>query len=125
MILFENSRNFKVTKFTDCNILYVLIEFGAISDAAFVDKATFKERVFSIAAGLIFVVSDLTLAIDKFVNPIQNAKFFILSTYFLDERMNLFSKLGVVLAVIGSMFVVVHAELQNCKCIIMTLQKKF
>ena len=67
------------------SLRYVLIEFGAISDAAFVDKATFKERVFSIAAGLIFVVSDLTLAIDKFVNPIQNAKFFILSTYFLAQ----------------------------------------
>ena len=33
----------------------------------------------------------------------------VLSEYFLDEKMNLFSKLGVLLAVLGSIFIVLHA----------------
>ena len=51
-------------------------------DGAFVDNATLSERFYSISAGLVFVISDLTLAIDKFVSPIQNQKLYVLSTYF-------------------------------------------
>jgi len=51
-------------------------------DGAFVDKATLSERFLALGAGLIFVISDLTLAIDKFVQPIPNAKLYVLSTYF-------------------------------------------
>lgn len=37
----------------------------------------------------------------------------ILSTYFLNERMNILAQLGVVLATLGSFFVVVHAPQQE------------
>ena len=51
-------------------------------DAAFVDDASLAERFFAIGAGLIFVISDLTLAINMFITPVKYAKFFILGTYY-------------------------------------------
>ena len=35
-------------------------------DGAFVPKASAKERVWALMAGIVFVISDLTLALDRF-----------------------------------------------------------
>ena len=76
---------FSFSNISFAKLFFFFYKRDPISDAAFVDNATFKERLLSMGAGLIFVVSDLTLAVDKFVNPLANAKFYVLSTYFLAQ----------------------------------------
>lgn len=51
-------------------------------DGAFVDDASFPERLFALGAGIFFVVSDLCLGINMFVTPISHSKLIVLSTYF-------------------------------------------
>merc|ERR1712048_1054569 len=52
-------------------------------DGAFVPRASAKERIYALLAGIVFVISDLTLALNRFkIIDVPNAKMIVLSTYF-------------------------------------------
>ncbi|CBY21070.1 unnamed protein product [Oikopleura dioica] len=54
-------------------------------DAAAVPDASGMERIYSLLGGIVFVISDLLIAVNQFVRPVPNHKFYILSTYFFAQ----------------------------------------
>lgn len=52
-----------------------------------VDSINFSgmERIYSLLGGIVFVISDLLIAVNQFVRPVPNHKLYVLSTYFFAQ----------------------------------------
>lgn len=65
--------------------LFPMLPVGILSWSCYSFNFSGWERIYSLLGGIVFVVSDLLIAINQFVRPVPNHKLYILSTYFFAQ----------------------------------------